>query len=130
MIPVDTSHSPYAKLRPIPLNAVTLSDSFWAPRLRTIREVTRPTQLSHLEQTGRLDNFRRAAGLIDIPRKGYVFDDSDVYKWLEAVYWSLLPLSHVGEGGQGGEVLPTILAAQQPDGYLNTAFMFDKAPQR
>ena len=61
MYPVDTSHSPYAKLRPVPLDAVTLSDSFWAPRLRTVRDVTLPTQLAQIEQTGRLNNFRRAA---------------------------------------------------------------------
>jgi DUF1680 family protein len=140
---VDTSHSPYAKLRPIPLDAVTLTDSFWAPRLRALRAVTLPAQLAQIEQTGRLDNFRRAAGELDVPRKGYVFDDSDVYKWLEAVSWSSVGSDDFNRPMKATEVAttnhserflpnltPILLAVQQPDGYLNTAFMFDKADQR
>ncbi|GAB4579199.1 MAG: glycoside hydrolase family 127 protein [Anaerolineales bacterium] len=157
MFIVDTTHSPYAKLRPIPLHAVTLTDAFWAPRLQTLLATTLPTQLTHLEQTGRLDNFRRAAGWKDVPRRGFVYDDSDVYKWLEAVYWSSVQRDNFKPANlQAAETAPadfklhpqtptltltptltptptptqTILAAQQPDGYLNTAFMFDKAAQR
>ena len=33
-IVVDTSHSPSARLKPVPLTAVTLTDQFGAPRLR------------------------------------------------------------------------------------------------
>jgi uncharacterized protein len=128
MLLVDTTHSPYAKLRPVPLDAVTFTDSFWVPRLQSLRKVTLPMQLAQIEQTGRLDNFRRAAGWIEGPRRGFVYDDSDVYKWLEAVAWTY---------SSGGEcindldsIISAILAAQQPDGYLNTAFMFDKVGQR
>jgi len=59
---VDTSTSPNARLRPVPLTAVKLSDSFWTLRLRANREVTLPTQYQLLEETGRIDNFRAAAG--------------------------------------------------------------------
>ena len=59
---VDTSTSPSARLKPVPLTAVKLTDSFWAPRLRTNRDVTLPTQYQLLEETGRIDNFRAAAG--------------------------------------------------------------------
>jgi len=58
-IVVDTSHSPHDRLKPVPLTAVTLTDQFWAPRLRINREVTIPSQYRLLEETGRLDNFRR-----------------------------------------------------------------------
>jgi hypothetical protein len=61
-IVVDTSASPNARLRPVPLTAVKLTDSFWAPRLRINRDVTLPTQYQLLEGTGRIDNFRAAAG--------------------------------------------------------------------
>ena len=59
---VDTTMSQHARLKPVPLTAVKLTDSFWAPRLRTNRGVTLPTQYQLLEETGRIDNFRAAAG--------------------------------------------------------------------
>src|SRR5919109_1014635 len=86
---VDTSHSPRCRLRPVPLTAVRLEDDFWAPRLRTNREVTLPLQYQQCEETGRIDNFRRAAGKKKIPFQGIYFNDSDVYKWLEAASYSL-----------------------------------------
>jgi len=88
-IVVDTTNSPFARLKPVPLTAVTLADQFWAPRLRINRQVTIPSQHRLLEETGRLDNFRRAAGQKAIPFQGRFFNDSDVYKWLEAASWTL-----------------------------------------
>ena len=35
---VDTSRSPHVRLRPVPLDAVTFADAFWAPRRRINRE--------------------------------------------------------------------------------------------
>ena len=67
---VDTSRSPHARLRPVPLTAVTLADGFWAERRRVNRQVTLPSQYRQLEQTGRIDNFRRAAGKVDVPFQG------------------------------------------------------------
>jgi hypothetical protein len=61
---VDTSRSPHVRLRPLPLEAVKLADNFWEPRRRINRDVTLPSQYRHLEETGRLDNFRRASGKI------------------------------------------------------------------
>jgi hypothetical protein len=46
---VDTSRSPYARLRPLPLDAVNLADDFWEPRRRINREVMLPSQYRHLE---------------------------------------------------------------------------------
>src|SRR5688572_16387317 len=87
---VDTSRSPHAKLRPVPVSAVRLTDMFWAPRRRTNRDATIPSQHQHLEATDRLRNFRRASGRVkDVPFVGIYFNDSDVYKWLEAAAWTL-----------------------------------------
>ena len=49
---VDTSRSPHALLRPVPLGAVRLTDSFWEPRRRRNREVTLPSQYRKCEETG------------------------------------------------------------------------------
>jgi DUF1680 family protein len=85
---VDTSRSRYTKLRPLSLTDVRLSDGFWETRRRLNRETTLPSQFEYLEETGRLDNFRRASGKIQAPFRGLYFNDSDVYKWLEAASWS------------------------------------------
>ncbi|MGH3145086.1 MAG: beta-L-arabinofuranosidase domain-containing protein, partial [Rubrobacter sp.] len=86
---VDTSKSPQVRLRSLPLAAVRLSDSFWELRRRINREETLPSQYRHLEETGRLDNFRKASGKMEGRFEGIYFNDSDVYKWLEAASWSI-----------------------------------------
>lgn len=44
--------------------------------------------LQLFEQNGWIDNFRRLEGK-SAPRKGPLYTDSDVYKWMEAVAWQL-----------------------------------------
>jgi DUF1680 family protein len=127
---VDTSQSRYARLKPVPLTAVTLADEFWAPRIQTNRESTLPEQYRLLEETGRIDNFRRAAGKKDIPFQGRYYNDSDVYKWLEAVAWTMASDAGPTIKQMADAVIAEIAAAQGPDGYLNTYFTFDQAAQR
>src|SRR3712207_905935 len=127
---VDTSRSSAVRLRPVPLDAVQLHDDFWAPRRRINRETTLPSQYRLCEETGRIDNFRRASGKKDIPFQGRYFNDSDVYKWLEAAAWSLAAERDPALEQLVDSVIDEIGAAQQPDGYLNTYFMFDKAAER
>ena len=49
-------------IQPIPFTEVTLGDNFWLPRLETNRNVTLPYDFSKCEDTGRVDNFLKAAG--------------------------------------------------------------------
>ncbi len=128
---VDTSRSPHARLRPVPANAVTLSDTFWEPRRKINRTVTLPSQYRHLEETGRLDNFRRASGKkTGIPFQGIYFNDSDVYKWLEAAAWTLATHDDPALAAMVDAVVTEIEVAQQADGYLNTYYMLERAEQR
>jgi uncharacterized protein len=60
---VDTSRSPNARLHPVPVDAVTLEDTFWRPRREQNRKVVIPGQYKLCEDTGRIDNLRIAAGL-------------------------------------------------------------------
>ena len=130
-IVVDTSASPHARLKPVPLPAVVLTDGFWAPRLRTNREVTIPSQYRLLEETGRLANFTRAAGRREIPFKGRFFNDSDVYKWLEAAAWALVANPESPElASMVDAAIDLISAAQEPNGYLDTYFTFERAAER
>src|SRR5919199_5485376 len=86
---VDTPHSRYTQLRPVPITAVTLADQFWGPRRGINHATTLPSQFQHLEESHRLDNFRRVSGKGDRPFEGPIFNDTDVYKWLEAAGWML-----------------------------------------
>ena len=128
--PIDLSKSPCVTLRPVPSAAVQLQDTFWQPRLTINREVTLPGQLRHCEETGRLDNFRRAAGNKQLDFQGLYFNDSDVYKWAEAAAWSLATHPDPSLDAALNTVIQTIADSQQPDGYLNTYFMFEKADLR
>jgi uncharacterized protein len=127
---VDTGASPHASLRPVPLGAVRLTDAFWEPRRRVNHSVTLPSQYRRCEETGRIDNFRRAAGKKQLPFQGRYYNDSDVYKWVEAAAFTL------SEGPDPGleEMLETVVReirdAQQPDGYLNTYFALERQGER
>ena len=127
---MDTSRSPHVRLRPLPLDAVKLADDFWEPRRRINRDVTLPSQYRHLEETGRLDNFRRASGKIGGEFQGIYFNDSDVYKWLEAAAWTLAEGSDPELERMVDDAITEVEDAQRPDGYLNTYFTFERATKR
>ena len=127
---VDTGSSPYAELRPVPLGSVTLTDSFWAPRRQINRDVTLPTQFRHLEETDRLNNFRRVSGKLDAPFVGIYFNDSDVYKWLEAAAWTLAEGPNPELKAMVDVAISEVAAAQRDDGYLNTYFALERADER
>ena len=76
-------------IRPVPFTQVKFTDSFWAPRLETNRTVSVPYALRMNEETGRVDNFRKAARLMIGPHQGRRFSDADVYKAMEAVAYTL-----------------------------------------
>jgi DUF1680 family protein len=127
---VDTRHSPHARLRPLPLTAVQLHDDFWQPRRQINRQVTLPAQYRFCQETGRIDNFRRAASKIEGTYQGIFFNDSDIYKWLEAAAWNLATDDDPALGQLVDQAISEVEAAQQPDGYLNTYFMFEKEAER
>jgi len=120
---VDTSGSPYARMHPVPVDAVRLSDTVWAPRLTTVREVMLPSQHRALEETGRLANFRRSAGTAEGDFEGFYFNDSDVYKWLEAASWVLASRPDAELEHLVDRVIEEVGAAQLPDGYLDNFYL-------
>lgn len=129
-IVVDTTQSPHAKVRPVPIRAVKLRDGFWQPRLSALQDITLPTQYDLMEQTGRIDNFRRVAGKVGGAFRGLYFNDSDVYKWLEAAAWSLAVQPNDTVTALMDRVIAEIEAAQDADGYLNTYFSLERKAQR
>ncbi len=120
---VDTTRSPRARLRPVPIAAVRLTDSFWGPRRRLNGTVSLREQHSQLEETGRLRNLRAAAGLEQGGNSGKIFNDSDVHKWLEAACWQLATDDDPWLRERVDRVVELLEAAQELDGYLFSPFI-------
>lgn len=113
-------------LDPLSWKKVEIEAGFWGTRLETNQKVTLNHQYEQLEETGRLDNFRRAAGKKKGEFQGLFFNDSDVYKWLEAASYSLWTHPHKKLEQKVKALIKEIAAAQQEDGYLNTYFILEK----
>jgi len=107
-------------IRPVPFTHVKLTDGFWAPRLETNRAVSVPYALRMNEETGRVDNFRKAARLMTGPHKGRRFNDSDVYKAMEAAAYTLRLHPDAALEKTLDDLIALIAKAQEPDGYLFT----------
>src|SRR5579862_176055 len=104
----------------IPLRSIRITDDFWVARQKSIRDVGLPHQWREMEATGRLENFRRAAKGSGAYGSLYCFDDSDLYKWLEACAYALRLGPNQELSGYVDTAIALIGAAQQPDGYLDT----------
>lgn len=127
---VDMSISANAALRPVAVDAVSINDAFWAPRMRANIKTTIPSQYRQLLTTGRIDNLLRVAGKFDGPHVGRYFNDSDVYKWIEAASWALFagPNDEIAQAIE--DAIDAIEGAQRKDGYLNSYFELERADER
>ena len=56
---------------------------------------------------------------------GFVFQDSDFYKWIEAVGYSLTQYPDEELEQLADEAIELVCAAQQPNGYLNTYYIIN-----
>jgi len=114
-------------VKPVPFSEVNVKDDFWTPRLETSRKITIPYCFEKCEETGRIRNFEKAAGLLEGKHEGIYFNDSDVYKVMEGAAYSLQvspdPLMRM----YLDKVITIMSAAQWEDGYLYT---FYSIPER
>ncbi|MBI4881850.1 MAG: glycoside hydrolase family 127 protein [Planctomycetes bacterium] len=108
-------------LQPVPFTAVRFADEFFAPRLETNRRVTIPYAFAKCEETGRIDNFAIAGGLLEGEHRGdFPFDDTDPYKILEGASYSLSVRRDPDLEQYLDGLIEKIAAAQEDDGYLYT----------
>src|SRR5579864_4412383 len=120
-------------VKPVPFTAVHVTDGFWAPRIEINRKVTIPFAFQKDEETGRVDNFIRAAkALQHIPFENhkyppYPFDDTDVYKVIEGASYTLSVHPDPQLEAYIDDLIAKIGAAQEKDGYLYTARTIDPA---
>ena len=107
-------------LVPAPFTRVTFGDLFWQPRLRINEKVTMPYVLSRCRETGRIDNFVKAAGDMGGPHQGLHFNDSDLFKVIEGAAYSLAVRFDADLDSCLDELIDKISGAQEHDGYLYT----------
>ena len=122
--------SPYAKLRNIPVRAVTINEGFWGARRQINVDSSIPSMEKLLEANGRMDNFLRLVGQSSAPQKGPVYSDSDVYKWTEAAGFALQSGDRPELHALTDKIIKEVVAVQEPSGYLNTYYVGDKAKDR
>lgn len=108
-------------IQPVPFTSVKITDNFWAPRIKTNHEVTIPIAIEQSTITGRIKNFEIAGGL----QEGsfcseYLFDDTDIYKIIEAASYSLQTFPDPELEAILDTLIYKISLAQEDDGYLFT----------
>jgi len=109
-------------ITPVPFTSVKVTDSFWGQRLKASREVTIPLAFKKCEETGRYENFVKAAHPSESYKvEGFSFDDTDVYKTIEGASYSMQTFPNKKLAKYIDSVLVIVAAAQEPDGYLYTS---------
>ena len=110
---------------------VEIQDNFWKPRIHTVSTVTIPVCIDQTEvKTPRIRNFEKVAAGKGEKHEGIYFDDSDVYKALEAIAYSLKNHPDPELEKKADEWISKIAAAQLSDGYLNTYYTLEGLQDR
>jgi len=118
-----------SRIRPLALKDVAIGGAFWSRYTELVRSKVIDYQWEVLNdrvddapRSSCIKNFEIAAGRDEGEFYGMVFQDSDLYKWLECVAYSLEahPDKALEELADG--VIELIGAAQGADGYINTYY--------
>ncbi len=124
----------FQTLQPAKLEHVSIDDNFFNRYTKLVQSAILPYQWAALNDeledaapSHSVENFKIAAGLKEGTFHGFVFQDSDAAKWLEAVGYSLAHEPNKELEAQADDLIELIGQAQEDDGYLNTYFQL-KAP--
>ena len=109
----------------IPYQWKVLNDEIDVQIERERDDASIPNEKSHA-----LENFRIACGMHEGHHYGWVFQDSDVYKWLEAVAYSLMEEMDESLKKTADSVVDLIAMAQEEDGYLGTYFTIEEPDRK
>ncbi len=124
------------------MSQVNITSGFWSRYRELVRKEMIPFQWNVLndqagikiekerlndegipsEKSHAIENFKIAAGRAKGTHYGWTFQDSDVYKWLEAVAYSLREKMDPELEKKALETIDLIADAQEPDGYLDTFY--------
>lgn len=107
---------------PVPFTQVKITDTFWGARLKAHHDVTLPLAFDKCRESGRYENFVKAAHPSEEYKVGgFPFDDTDVYKSIEGAAYSLHTYPDKALEARIDSIVELMAAAQEPDGYLNTS---------
>lgn len=114
-----------------------ICDDFWSRYQDLVCDTVIPYQRQVLAdkipdaaKSHAIENFRIAAGLSEGAFYGWVFQDSDVAKWIEAAAYSLARRPDPDLEKDIDELIDVIGMAQEADGYLNTYFTLGNREKR
>ena len=125
-----------------------ITDKFWAEYLRLVKDTVIPFQWAALnddesvnvvvestdapiptEKSHAIENLKIAAGWAKGEHQGYWFQDTDIYKWLEAVGYILNHYPDKDLEVLADGAIDLVEAAMEDDGYLNTYYQL-RMPHR
>jgi DUF1680 family protein len=116
---------------------ITLQDEFLLRKVALVREVVLPYQWEILNDrvpdapvSHCIKNFLLAAGESTESHYGVVFLDSDLYKWLEGVSYTLMHFKDEALLKNAEYAIALIGRAQMPDGYINTWYQTKEKGKR
>lgn len=119
------------KIEPVKFSDVTITDAFWKPKMDKVATATLQACIVQTEvKTPRIRNFEKIARKQGEKHEGIYFDDSDVYKAIEAMAYSLKNHPDAELEKKTDEWIDKIAAAQLPDGYLNTYYTLNGLQNR
>jgi len=112
-------------IQPVPFTSVRIQDKFWKPRIDTAVNITIPYDFEKCEETGRIDNFAKAGGLLPGSHQGIFYNDSDVFKVVQGAAYALQIAPNPELEAYLDDLIGKFAAAQEDDGYLYTARTID-----
>jgi DUF1680 family protein len=119
------------RMEPVNFSQVNINDSFWKPAMEKVATTTLQACIFQTEiKTPRIRNFEKVARKQNEKHEGIFYDDSDVFKALEAIAYSLKNHPDPKLEAKADEWIDKIAAAQLPDGYLNTYYTLGRLDQR
>lgn len=114
-----------------------IHDAFWVSKMEMVRTEMIPYQWKALNDQLKntipshcIKNFKIAAGMEEGEFYGYVFQDSDLAKWLEAVGYTLAWHKDSELEKTADEIIEIVEKAQQEDGYLDTYYIINGMEKR
>ena len=115
----------------VPFSKVVINDNFWKPKIDKVSRVAIPVCIEQTAvKTARIRNFEVAAHRRKGKFEGIFYDDSDVYKALEAIAYSLKNHPDSAMERIADNWIDVIQAAQLDDGYIDTYFILNGIDKR
>ena len=105
-------------IQPVSYLNIEIKDNFWRPKIE--KNWKAGIRSDFKEASDEIDNFDIASGKKKGKRKGGSASDTNIYKIIQGVAYSLHSYPDPELENFVDSLIDRIVAAQQPDGYLNT----------